>query len=69
MIVNKWGVFFTCEKDGKFYHHYSEANTMVDVARMLITFKPKRGWEVVKVEIAESEQLEMELYDKSRWED
>lgn len=68
-MINKYGIFFTCEKEGKFYHHYAESEDMLGVARCLITFKPRKGWSVAKVEISEAEQMELELFDKSRWED
>lgn len=67
--MDKYGVFITMMNEDKFAHNYLEAADMVGVARILITFKPKRGYEVVKVEIGEAEQLEMELFEKTRWED
>jgi hypothetical protein len=64
---NKWGVFIHCEKEGKHYHQYLECQDMVSVARVLITFKPRQGWEVVSIEVKEAEQLELELFDVKRW--
>ena len=76
-MKNKLGVFFTLqskEDRSKFIHHYEESNDMVGVARILITFnsqmmnkRPFKGYEIVKVEIKEAEQLELELFDLSRW--
>lgn len=77
MIRNKWGVFFTLqsvEDSTKFIHHYEETDSMTGAARILVQFhngvknkRPFKGYEIVKVEIKEAEQLEMELFDLKRW--
>ena len=61
------GVMFTFTQGTKFYHHYAEAEDMIQVARILITTKPKRGWVFAHAEIKEAEQLEMELFEKCKW--
>lgn len=67
-MISKWGVFIYCQNGTGNYHYYTEVDDFIAASRVIITFKPRRGWEVVKVEIAEAEQMELELFEKARWE-
>jgi hypothetical protein len=51
---------------GKHKHSYHEMESLIDVGRFLIVYKPPKNYELVKVEIQEAEQLELELWDSVR---
>jgi len=56
--MSKFLVTFTTEnKVGKIEHVFEESDSLTKVARMLITFKPKRNSELVHVSVERYETL------------
>jgi hypothetical protein len=48
---NKIGVTIISSNEKKYDHNYIETNNLVGASRIITTFKPKRGYEVVKITI------------------
>lgn len=59
----KFGVEIIQASKVKFKHNYIETDSLVGCARIISTFKPARGYEVVQITIKEAEVLDLELAD------
>jgi hypothetical protein len=51
--ATKIGVTIICATKTKYDHVYIETDSLLGATRVINTFKPKRGYEVVKIEIEE----------------
>ena len=52
-LIEYFNVDIWCDNVSKHYKQTIECNSMMDVSRLLLKFKPKRGYKVVKVVIEE----------------
>lgn len=56
--VEKYLVTFTMENEkGNYRQSDEECGSMVSVARMLLTFKPKNGWEIFQIDVVKVKVL------------
>jgi hypothetical protein len=51
--ATKIGVTIICANKTKYDRAYIETDSLLGATRVINTFKPKRGYEVVKIEIEE----------------
>ena len=56
-MKEKFLVKIVCEKNGRLQVFENEAEDMKNVVRMILTFKPKRGYEVFHVTIDKVEGI------------
>lgn len=48
-LIEYFNVDIWCESTSNHYKRTIECNCLMDVSRLLLRFKPKRGYEIVKV--------------------
>lgn len=57
MINSHWCIKIVMQKGDKFHTDYQYVKTHRDIARLILTYKPKRGYHIIQIDCQEDSNL------------